>query len=90
MSYIAVIRRESDGVERECHIDVQWHVDDEGSDELFWWEDGNMSCDCARAAEFARAAGEPEPNQSCTSSAYRVVRFVLEDGRIVVPSESQP
>ncbi len=85
MSYVAVIRRNSDGLVRECPQTTDWHdadADGAGSD-LFWWTDGNGGCDCNRANFFARAGGEPDPDEVCGETNYRVIEFRLPDGRVV-------
>lgn len=47
----------------------------------FIWTDGNYSCDCNRALFFARAKGEPDPEEiPCGESKFRVR---LEQGEYV-------
>lgn len=47
----------------------------------FVWTDGNFSCDCNRALLFARAEGQPDPdNRECGDSEYTAVKAVLDDG----------
>ena len=80
MPYTVVIRRVVDGVERECLQPYEW----EGEDgDWSWWAVGNMSCDCDRELEFARAAGEPQPDVQCSEGRFHVLRFILSDGRII-------
>ena len=68
------IRRESDGVVRTVASEGSW---DDGRDwsegvNLFIWQEGNQACDCSRAADFARAGGETDPDRPCGSSAYTI------------------
>lgn len=66
-----VVRRE---------MDLPWH---EGS--LYWWTDGNYSCDCNRRMEFLRAKGfDPsELEMECDVGAYRVA-ITLPGGEVVL------
>jgi hypothetical protein len=81
-SYVAVIRRVSDGMERHAPQDGEW--DTEGENSWYWWDSGNYSCDCNRYLEFERAGGgDPElddPNCECSNGRYLVLRFVFPDG----------
>lgn len=82
-SYVVVIRRASDGLERRCEMAHGWH-----SASAFWWEDGNMACDCNRGDAFDRAGGETDAAivaklRPCSSEAFLVVRFEFPDGTSV-------
>lgn len=81
MSYTVVIKRASDGVERRCLQPFDYEKD--GHDDWSWWAYGNMSCDCNRELEFARAANEDEPDVTCSDGRFLVTRFELPDGRII-------
>lgn len=83
-SFEVDIQRVSDGIIRRVKQDSEWH-DDEDQTSLFYWTDGNMACDCNRAGEFYRAAGEPRPaaEEECGSSRYRVLRAYFSDGTSV-------
>lgn len=78
--YAVVIRRNSDGLTRVCPQQHDW----DGADgDWFWWSEGNMSCDCNRALEFARAGGEPEPEVMCGDVLFDVLRFELPNGEVI-------
>lgn len=72
------LRRVSDGLERDV-IERWYSFVPEGRGDLvgsitFQWLEGNYSCDCNRALFFARAAGEPEPeDRPCTDDQFVVV-----------------
>jgi len=85
MAYTVTIRRNADGLTRDYVEPYAWNDDDDET--LFYWTDGNCACDCVRANMFADAAGEPRPEVPCSSELFTVVRFTLEDGRIVDPQE---
>ncbi len=77
-SYLAVIRRAADGVERACPLPYSWS---EGS--WFYWTEGNNSCDCNRQLAFDRAGDPPIDSiddVECGESGYLVLRFVFPDG----------
>lgn len=78
-SYAVEIQRVSDGLVRSVPQAHAW-VNDEDQSSLFWWTDGSAGCDCSMAKMFAEVAGEPDPNQACGESAYRLVRVVFPDG----------
>lgn len=54
---------------------------EEGSE--FWWKDGNMACDCNRATDFARAAGQVDENHGCSDGEFRVVSIKSPDGKLL-------
>jgi hypothetical protein len=43
------------------------------------WSEGNYSCDCNRGLEFARAAGEEDPDHECGDELYHV-KLIDRDG----------
>lgn len=50
----------------------------------FWWEEGNMSCDCNRALEFARAVGEDDPEgRECGHTEFRIVSIKSQSGELL-------
>jgi hypothetical protein len=59
----------------------------DGFDEWLWTE-GNYSCDCNRALFFARANGEPDPNEPCMPEGRFSIR--ITDGRDVLLDEISP
>lgn len=71
------------GERRRSFQNVDWG-DDEGS--LFWWTEGNMSCDCNRGDAFKREREEPDKESTCNvgPNRYRVTHAELSDGRRVV------
>lgn len=58
--------------------EVRIHKDDlylreDGSPNMFMWEDGNYACDCNRRLFFARVNGEDEDWESdCSNTEYSV------------------
>ena len=78
MEYSAVIQRVADGVVRVCPQFSPW-----GDADAIWWENGNMSCDCNREIQFARAAGENNPSVMCGDGRFRVLEFRFADGRVL-------
>ncbi len=52
--------------------------------DVFWWTEGNMSCDCNRHLEFERGQGrEPDAEDvECGHGRYSV-RLEPEDGTVV-------
>lgn len=44
-------------------------------DDLFWWTEGNMGCDCNRHLVFERAQGREPPDEECVcgTTRYHVV-----------------
>lgn len=65
--------RASDGETAE--ITDEW---EERDSLLFYWSEGNASCDCVRAEEFAIARGEEDPDLSCGDGAF-LVRIKVGD-----------
>lgn len=60
------ILRISDGI---LHTDIwiDWGFN------VYWWEDGNASCDCNRKLFFHRAVGEEVlGSETCGHGGYRV------------------
>lgn len=83
MGYFVDIRRNEDGVIHRYYMaDLSW---DAGSD--YWWQEGNMSCDCNRELYFARAIGEEAESVQCGDEAFSV-RCVAEDGTALYEDES--
>ena len=72
---VAVLRRNSTGEVREH---AAYYSGDEGWE--FQWTEGNFGCDCNRALFFARAKGEPDPDQECGGEAYTLLELRRPDG----------
>jgi hypothetical protein len=76
------IRNNATGeVRRHRHEDWQSHS-------VFWWTEGNASCDCNRGLFFARDGGreltdEEEDAFECGDDAYTAIRAVLDDGTVI-------
>lgn len=69
------IRRNVDGAVRTVSTEAYWNDgrnDPTPGPELFIWQEGNQSCDCNRADEFARAGGEADPDVECGSEAFSI------------------
>lgn len=78
MSYRVAIKKNSTGEIR--HYDIGFK--DWEDDDLFWWNEGNFSCDCNRMASFMRANGEEPPEEwPCGHEAYSVLYAETSDGR---------
>lgn len=75
MPYTVLIRKNETGEERLRRIDLDWG---EGSE--YWWQEGNMSCDCNRANEFLRVKGAGNLDHPCGFAAYTVPWAELPDG----------
>jgi hypothetical protein len=79
--YWVTIFRTSDGVEIEHHSTTPWH-----HATIFWWAEGNGSCDCNRELCFERAQGrEPgvQTGTTCGDSRYEITQFRFPDGVIL-------
>ena len=53
---------------------------------MFWWMEGNYSCDCNRSAEFQRAGGIAEDDlvwTECSDGQYSVLSATLADGTVI-------
>jgi hypothetical protein len=82
------ITRIADG--KTVEIKEEWgypgYIRDEDweTDPVFLWEEGNSSCDCNRASDFAKASGEPEVETECGEVAYRL-NWIRNDetGRLI-------
>lgn len=72
------IRRNSDG-EVRMYTDKTEFLEN-GYE--FNWHEGNYSCDCNRAAFFAKAGGEEDPDSECGDGSYSV-RVTQLDGTLV-------
>ena len=82
MSYVVAIRKNATGEVRRRIVDLEWQND------VSWWVDGNMSCDCNRRLEWLRAGGpgpadDPHWNNvdhDCGDSEYSALYAELPDG----------
>lgn len=89
---VVTIRRGSDGVARvsDENWTLQENIDEPGAPLLFWWTEGNGGCDCNRRLFFARAAGEPDPEDyDCTDGEYRIT-ITGRDGRVWYTDDEAP
>lgn len=63
---------------------VEWRDDDT---DVYWWTEGNASCDCNLAAFVARARGVPEEKiqemETPCGETYRALWAELPNGRVV-------
>lgn len=63
--------------------DDYFTIDEDGASE-FMWTEGSRSCDCNRALWFARANGEPDPeDRECGFEAFTAIRAICDGGEIV-------
>lgn len=76
------IRNNETGVVRRT-ADTLLLDDGEQQPSLYIWEEGSYSCDCNRALLFARAAGEPEPDLTCSGGRYSVRISDPKTGRVL-------
>lgn len=64
----------------------EWH-----ESSMFWWTEGNMSCDCNRELCFLRAKDlETEDsfdNTKCGDSKYSIESIQLKDGTLIEVGE---
>lgn len=84
MSYIALIRRNSDGGVRAIHYPYEYSE--------FLWTQGNWSCDCNRELDFYRAdAEEPpkhDPDDVCLGSGqFTVLQIETDGGQVFFPDD---
>lgn len=94
--YHVLIRRNSDGMERQCRMDWDWFWGPKPSvptlglwqyrpdGDMYWWTEGNMACDCARSLEFSKVESEEAPEIPCSHGLFTVVNATLDDGRQIV------
>ena len=76
MHHVA-IRNNETGEVLLCEQNVEWN-----DNSLFWWLEGNMSCDCNRELEWAYAKGEPIDfdDAKCSDGRFTALYALLEDG----------
>lgn len=93
MAYVAIIRRNADGLVRRCPQEMDW---DDG--DVFWWTDGNFGCDCNRGIEFdctdpGTEGTEPLPlkdwdefkdSYPCGNEAYTVLGCEVGDRTVLI------
>lgn len=54
----------------------------------FWWEGGNMSCDCNRRMIFDEAGGEETSEEiECGRGAYTIISITYDDDPKIYYSE---
>lgn len=73
--YTVAIRNNETREIRMCVQDLDWN------DDVFWWTEGNMSCDCNRALTFARAGNEKCVDDSCGETRFTALYAELEGGK---------
>lgn len=78
MTYQVAIKNNKTDETRLCTQNLTW-VDD-----VFWWTEGNMSCDCNRGNEFARANNEPEPDYDCGDTLFSALYAVVDGKKIIL------
>lgn len=85
MTYKVAIRENSTGEVRIYTMEGSWE-----DHSLFFWSEGNFSCDCNRRDSFMRAAGvEPDDDSPCGDEAYSALYAELEDGTRVAIDEDE-
>lgn len=77
--YVTGIRKNETGEVRFCPQNLEWN-----EDTLWWWESGNMSCDCNRELEFRRQTEDCEMDDvECSDGRYTVVGIWFPDGSFI-------
>lgn len=85
MGYQVAILHVASGEVRMDQINLNWNND------VFWWTEGNMSCDCNLHREWHRAGGpgpadDPHWNNlsiDCSDGLYRALYALLPSGERV-------
>ena len=76
MKYTVTLRDNETGEVRDFPVPYDWK---DGS--LFWWSEGNMSCDCNRGQWFHGPS--PPKDFQCTLSRYDLLKITLDDGTVL-------
>jgi len=71
MNYTVTIRDNTTGETRVCPMECEWH-----EHSVFWWTEGNFSCDCNRRIVFDGDVDAAE----CGHTRFSALYAELEDG----------
>ena len=80
--YKAAIRKNDTGEIRIAEIEWDWYKNGEEGD-LYWWTEGNFSCDCNRELQWLYAGKESDidmDDSKCSKGRYSVLYVELPDG----------
>jgi len=77
MAYLAIIKNNKTGIYKAIKQNLDLH---EHSD--YWWQDGNMACDCNRSLEYY-IKSEKKGDIECSNYLFSVPCLIAEDGRVV-------
>lgn len=83
MPYEVTLKDTQTGEVRSFIENLVW---EEHSDFL-WSADGSFGCDCNRGLFFARASGDPDPDDLPCGDARFVILGIIENGVEVYSSE---
>jgi hypothetical protein len=88
MPYKVAIRKNETGEIRFYEVEFEWHKPD-GYTDLFWWQEGNFSCDCnrERAWNSQELEGEPYQEYECGDSRFSALYAILENGEEILIDE---
>lgn len=79
--YYAEITDTASGITRLYRNEMTW---DTGTDDAFWWEQGNMSCDCNRGMLFMDCIPVTRELKDyefpCGKLRFKVKRLIFPDG----------
>lgn len=85
----APIRNNETGETRLYEYDIE---DQHAEGQVFWWEEGNGSCDCNRMIFFCQIKGEDDDERECGDTLFHV-EYITIDGvrhKIDGPYEFNP
>lgn len=86
MSYQVSILDTKTGERRLCRMDVDWHVEDDGTPNLFWWTEGNFGCDCNRSLVYDENGEPTDHGERCSDGYSRfVVEYFIDPSGVVIP-----
>lgn len=81
--YTVFIRNNETGEVRTNSYDFEWN--------LYWWADGNFSCDCNREWEFLRAGGEKITDDPlCGDTRFSVTHAIVGNLVFAIDSDDEP
>jgi hypothetical protein len=79
--YKVAIRKNDTQETRMYEVDFTDWENQYGTNDLFWWTEGNFGCDCNRGDSWHRAGGEPtEIEYPCGGDLFSALYAVLPDG----------
>ena len=90
MPYKVAIRKNNTDEIRFYEIKWDWYKNRESGD-LFWWTEGNYSCDCNRELCWLRAGGDDPDlyNVKCSDGRFSALYAELPDGEKIQLDEAE-